>query len=172
MINVQGERVPKVPTGKIGKDGRIPLTIRLSPEVWQRLEEKSRQERTPKNVLVEKMLDHFIDRVKAQKAHDTERAIKYLPRMTYREYAKWTVGEAKLIEQEAARRQAGERTKVDGFGIRYEGEIVVSARVVEKICAEGKIPFVVGVLDEAEKQAIHKMLSKRREREAKKNAGQ
>ncbi len=47
---------------KLGKDGRISLTIRLKPETYKALEEKAKGGFS-KNLWVQELLDQFLDRV-------------------------------------------------------------------------------------------------------------
>lgn len=58
---------------KLGKDGRISLTIRLKPETYHTLEEKAKNGFS-KNVWVQELLDQFLDRVQFQLIADQESA--------------------------------------------------------------------------------------------------
>jgi hypothetical protein len=55
-------KMPHKATGNIGKDGRIPLTVRLKPDTWKALDEKAKGG-IPKNVWVQEMLDQFLNKI-------------------------------------------------------------------------------------------------------------
>ena len=52
--------------------------------------------------------------------------------------------------------------EIDDSGIRYNGELVVSRRVVQKIYLAGETPWIVGVQSDAEKRAVSRYLNKMR----------
>jgi len=55
--------MPKAPSEKVDKHGKIPTTIRLAPEIYRALMAKAKKENEPKNKIVECILSEYLDKV-------------------------------------------------------------------------------------------------------------
>jgi hypothetical protein len=97
---------------------------------------------------------------KAQKAHGTEAAIRNLPRMSFREYQRWVNG----TQGETVDRGVEEKLEISREGIRYEGQLLISAQQIARIFQDGEEPFMIGVRSDAEKRALSRYLRARREK--------
>ena len=96
----------------------------------------------------------------AIEAHGEDAAIDQLPQLSFRDYKRW-IRDGVSLEDLRDEDEDG-TIEIDDSGIRYNGELVVSRRVVQKIYLAGETPWIVGVQSDAEKRAVSRYLNKMR----------
>lgn len=94
---------------------------------------------------------------KAQEKYGTEKAIKKLPKMSYRQYQHWVMGKSE---------ERSVDIEINDDGIHINGELIISARAVAKIYETGQEPYVIGVMNNGEKRAVIRYINARREGKA------
>lgn len=95
----------------------------------------------------------------AVEEHGATQAIENIAKMSVREYRRWIGGVEPIDEIEDTRPSD---VDVSANGIRYRGELVISARAVLKLYKSGQQPYVVGIRSDEEKRAVSKFLRKLR----------